>query len=1067
MNRFRLITRTLRHYLGTNLAAAAGIAVTTAVLCGALIVGDSLNRSLTSLVDHRLGAVTHSITAADRLFTDSLAQRLEKVTGYPTAAVLKTAATVSVPGLDGQVPNVSVWGVDQRFLSLTAPDTLQGDGVTISQSLADKLQLKEGDEVLVRLRPLGLLSASTPFVAVEQHVVTATVTVHRVVADNTLARFNVQHIQSAPDNLFVDKAWLSDCMDLVNAANLLLLSADNQLDDKVLQEHLRSAIRLEDLNLNVQHTAKTTVITTDRVFLETPIVEALRINLPTATPYLTYFVNSLSYKDRATPYSFVTATSDSRFKVGPGDVVINAWLAEDLGIGKGDSLEMAYYTFGLLKARTESTRRFLVKDVLPMTMAAGDTLLMPHLPGLSDAGHCREWKADIPIDLKNIRDKDEAYWNHYKGCPKAYIHLETGQAMWANPYGSLTTLLLENQGWSLNALTKLIEQDLDPMGSDFKVNAERRKGLDAAKGNVDFSQLFAGLGMFILFSGLLLTVLLFNLSLKRREAQLYLFAALGYSRRQISGIVLAEIAFIALLGGLGGMALSLGYTKLVFLGLESLWFDIVRTDALSMYVSPVTLLLGGLTGSLLGTATVYFSSKPTHRTSSVKASRQHGLATYVPLMAAVLVAGFLTITGKTDSLMGWFSVGILTLVGLIQCFHVFLTHKGRQSASTLTLSSLSLTNLKRNKTRSLTVYVLLSLGTFALVVTAANRKGAVGEHHQLTDGTGGFDYLVEATVPMTKDLNTVENRLAFGLPEGIRFVQGLSAYDDDASCLNLNTVTNPRLLAFSPEELRGRFRFAKVLPDVAVEPDWSLLDAGDGRVIPAVADMTVITWGLGKQVGDTLTYLDDRGDTLTVRLVAGLTNSIFQGNLLIGKKHFQQHFKEKGGATFLLVETEKPMPALAQELGFLFKEYGWSIRSTSEQLATFNAIENTYLAIFFLMGSFAMLLGTIGLAVVVAGSLMERKREMAVLLAVGFSRTTLVALFSREYLALLLAGLLTGAISGVLATLPTLLGGATTVGLPTILIVLAVLIVHGLGWIVGTSTILVRKTVFTNALHID
>jgi hypothetical protein len=45
-----------------------------------------------------------------------------------------------------------------------------------------------------------------------------------------------------------------------------------------------------------------------------------------------------------------------------------------------------------------------------MTNVWADSTRMPWLPGLSDAGHCREWDAGVPIDLDAIRDKDEDYW---------------------------------------------------------------------------------------------------------------------------------------------------------------------------------------------------------------------------------------------------------------------------------------------------------------------------------------------------------------------------------------------------------------------------------------------------------------------------------------------------------------------------------------------------------------------------------------------------------------------------------------------------------------------------------
>ncbi|MCX6307420.1 MAG: hypothetical protein NTY32_00850, partial [Bacteroidia bacterium] len=111
----------------------------------------------------------------------------------------------------------------------------------------------------------------------------------------------------------------------------------------------------------------------------------------------------------------------------------------------------------------------------------------------------------------------------------------------------------------------------------FQVNEVRKQGLKSAKSGVDFGQLFAGLGMFIMASGLLLTILLFSLNLKRRENQIKLFTSLGFSTPFIQKIYLAEIFGISILGTSVGLVVAIGYSKLILLALNRLWNDIVRT----------------------------------------------------------------------------------------------------------------------------------------------------------------------------------------------------------------------------------------------------------------------------------------------------------------------------------------------------------------------------------------------------------------------------------------------------------------------------------------------------------
>src|SRR5580658_6686897 len=75
MTRFRLLIRNLWHFRGVNLAVIAGMAVATAVLTGALMVGDSVRGSLADLALRRLGNVDQ-ILVSNRFFDESLASRI-------------------------------------------------------------------------------------------------------------------------------------------------------------------------------------------------------------------------------------------------------------------------------------------------------------------------------------------------------------------------------------------------------------------------------------------------------------------------------------------------------------------------------------------------------------------------------------------------------------------------------------------------------------------------------------------------------------------------------------------------------------------------------------------------------------------------------------------------------------------------------------------------------------------------------------------------------------------------------------------------------------------------------
>ena len=77
--------------------------------------------------------------------------------------------------------------------------------------------------------------------------------------------------------------------------------------------------------------------------------------------------------------------------------------------------------------------------------------------------------------------------------------------------------------------------------------------------------------------------------------------------------------------------------------------------------------------------------------------------------------------------------------------------------------------------------------------------------------------------------------------------------------------------------------------------------------------------------------------------------------------------------------------------------------------ASFHRVENTYLSTFQALGGLGLLLGTFGLAAVMFRNVLERRRELALLRAVGYSRRKVSVMILAEAALLLGAGLAVGA----------------------------------------------------------
>ena len=101
-------------------------------------------------------------------------------------------------------------------------------------------------------------------------------------------------------------------------------------------------------------------------------------------------------------------------------------------------------------------------------------------------------------------------------------------------------------------------------------------------------------------------------------------------------------------------------------------------------------------------------------------------------------------------------------------------------------------------------------------------------------------------------------------------------------------------------------------------------------------------------------------------------------------------------------------------------------RSTSERLAAFHQVENTYLSTFQALGGLGLLLGTVGLATVMFRNVLERRRELGLLRAVGYDTRRMTLMIVAEAAFLLGVGMVAGIGCAAIAIAPAWLGRGGT-----------------------------------------
>jgi len=693
-----------------------------------------------------------------------------------------------------------------------------------------------------------------------------------------------------------------------------------------------------------------------------------------------------------------------------------------------------------------------------------DPALTPEVPGVTDQASINDWDLPFPL-VHRIRGQDDNYWNNHRTTPKAFVNLAVGQRLWGSRFGNVTSVRFtdNDRTESLTALLQQAAHDADKGNNlDMQFVAVKRNGLAASSGSTPFDGLFLGLSLFVIAAALMLIVVLFRLGIQQRASQIGLLLAVGLSRKQTTRLWVGEAAIVASIGAFIGCGLGIGYGKIMLAGLSTWWVDAIATSFLEFHISSRSLVIGYLLGVMMSIATIAWAIRATKK---VTACRLLGGNTEPPissnptnqtrskwiaiilLVTGILLAVVAAMPGLGDRMgsegqAGAFvGGGFSVLSALLLLIRQYL--RGGWKAKSIRnishpLAWLAARNTGRNPSRSvLTIglmamasFLLISMGSFKLTPSAA--------------GKGGFDYWGLSSMPVYENLGQDDLRIAvLGKQRAAQLenesIQCLRYRDgDDASCSNVYQAMQPRVLGvpqtFVDQYDHNANRTTTVTPftwatqaggDALQQNPWHLLDSDrpphagtPDDPIPVVLDKNTALYSLKLYLG-TAEQFDVTYDnqTVTFQVVGLLSNSILQGSLLINETDFTTVFPKVSGYRFFLATNHRNSQS-DTVLENHFNDQGLDMQSTQSLLESLLAVQNTYISAFQSLGALGLLLGTFGLATVQLRSILERRKELALLRAAGFGGRRLAKMVLWENLVLLLGGLATGVLAAAFAVVP-------------------------------------------------
>lgn len=1065
MNRATYVLRSLRFHRRTHLGTLLGCALSGAVLVGALAVGDSVRWTLGRLSRLRLGRTESALDTGNRFFRDRLAERLREALGADVSAALRVRGMALREGPERrQVNRVEVYGVERSFFRLAEEpaELALGPGeAALNGKLAAALGVREGDEVALRVHQPGLLSRDAPLASrKDRETRRRTFRVRAVLPDARFGRFSLKSDQAAPALAFVALETLQKLLEFEGRANVLLAAAAPE----DVRAALRRAWEIEDAGLVLRAHGRHGVaqLQTPRIYLDPAVAEAALRAQPGAVGALAYLVNSISAPDgKSTPYSFMVAVApseDRRLSPVPPDlrddeILVNRWLADRLGLRPGSRVKVAYSELMEGDTFVEREREFTVRAALEMEALAAERDLVPEFPGLTDVDRCEEWEIGLPLEEKKLKDADnEAYWKAYRQTPKALVTLSAGRSMWANRFGDLMAVRYPLA--EAAAVGEALRARIDPPAAGLRVRSAREEAARAVEESTDLGRLFLGMSVFLAAASLALTAMLFGFSADQRAREAGTLRALGFAPGEATRLLLGEGAAIAVAGALAGIPLGLGFARLLVWGLGTAWSGAVAHTAVEFHAGAEGAFEGAAAAAVLSVGVMALALRRQGRRSvrellagdfSEEGGRNRaGGAKRIGVAAAVAaaaVAAGAVGSGTDQPAPVFFAAGALALVAGIAAVRWAL---GRPSGGELTLGRLGARNAARRPGRSTAVAGMLACGSFLVLSVGAMKEDPVRGAPDRRSGTGGFVLYGESSVAVHDDLNGERGRRTYRLSdregmEGVAFVQLRMREGDDASCLNLNQALAPPLLGVDPEAFARRGAFAEA--DL-----WRLLERPlpDGAVPALAGDSATVAWKLRR---NDLDFTDERGRPFRVRIVGSLPArlTLFQGKLLVSHRDFTRLYPSESGTRVFLVEApagreDRLRAYLTERLETLGVDWVLS----GERLREFYAVEAAYLTLFLVLGGLGMLLGTAGLGVLVLRSVMERRGELALLRAVGYSPEEAFRVVAAEHRFLVAAGLAAGAAAAALAVGPALARPGTQV--PAAFLVGLLLAIGGLSW---------------------
>jgi ABC-type lipoprotein release transport system permease subunit len=1095
MTPLRIAARGLRHYAGSSIATAAGVAVAACVISGSLIAGESVTTTLRESALSRIGRADFAVVGA-RPFAMRTAHAVAIAPGVVAAApVLLRDASAASPDTDATAPRVQVIGGGTAFFAMYPPSRrvtgVAGRRACVSTALAADLGLRVGDDLVVRVAAGDREPPSSLFArrSLRDSIRSLRLEVAAILPPDGPGGFGLGVESGARRNVIVDPAWLSEQLDVGQQVDVQLVATLPGGTPDGLLTAIRSVATPDDLGFAIEPdpvrgsvTVRGTAVTLRREHVTSLLSTVSPANASCALGSMMLATRIGSARASA-HYAVIGHSPD--VAAGVQDIVLNRWLAEDLRAVAGASVTVEWLQPLPDGAYATRSARLRVRGVISEDRAAEQRWIAPRFKGITDAERIGDWDPPFPVDLSRITARDETYWDRYRAAPKAFVSDAMMLRMWgaadntaewvtAARYRLRDTGAGNARGATAklaSTLRMLIRSDDRILRTGPSIRAIRDDALKAAHGSSDFRALMLGVSMFIVASGIALAAMMMRLSAERRAAQTGVLTAIGFRPASAAAICAVEGSMAALVGAVVGGALGAPFALALVGALNSWWAGAVAGEPIALHVGIRGPLIGALASFFLGTLASWAAARRMARVDVLRllagwrAAATPALVPSTPARGAmaagawavVAVVAAILVAGRGNGLLPEAAAALLGGAMLLSAGLGALSRRLADpratgaEAGTLNLGRIARRNAALRRGQSVLVAGMIAGASFLLVIVATNvRSGSTWDVRDRRSGAGGFDLIARTSTPLAIGFDTAAGRRNLGFDpaderhfEGVEVIPCLLSPGVDASCLNLAKPTAPRVLGV-PRELIERGGFNVRTAADARRP-WALLARrAEAREVAAFGDAESVRWILQSGLGGRIPR-ETPGGRFTLRFDGLIGFSIFAGEVLVSDADFRAMFPSVRSPSYFLIRAPAGASgAVADALRRNLGDAGMEVRSTREVLTQLAGVQNTYLSAFLVLGGLGIALGTAGLGAVLLRSAYERRAELALMLALGFRRREVVRMVASESVGLLLYGIALGSGTAAASSVSRIASGEADVNWAALGAVLGAMLAVGL-----------------------